>query len=551
MFESDRMKRQTAYGLIIFTALISHGLLLFNDGIYLDGWLTYSKLVERNWDSLFSWLMQAGLPIEFYFHRFMDYFPGFIFKFKLVAFLSILLSAILVYKICDESRLASQWESLCIALISLVYPAFQIPMEITSTSDLVSYCFFLLAVLLAVWSEQASGAVHYSLRACSAVLFFLGFNLNSLLVFYFGFLLFLLILERQRKAGTWREVLARFLPRRLGFLLLPFMYWIAKEVFFPRHGDYSDLNRFQFSPTALLGKSGLFIVNAIYGQLNNALEMMLTQPALTLFILLAIYWISVAFKMGSTFISDNQRNPYGLITYGGVLLALGAFPYIAVGVAPTLHGFNTRHAILIGLPMAIILTGTVRLIFSQGDTGLSKTARAVLATLIVAFSMATIDNYFAWQARWVKDRSIMENLAHMSDFKRISVFWVEDEFQLRGAPDYAVYDWGSMFKQVWGGESRIGLNTQFFTSKDLADRESFSQTWALPIYNLSELDPAGCQAVLNIRRGRLASPDDSKLAVRYLFLRFLAPEQMTQFLEGVTTIHVGPLLAPEAVHCRT
>jgi len=108
-----------------------------------------------------------------------------------------------------------------------------------------------------------------------------------------------------------------------------------------------------------------------------------------------------------------------------------------------------------------------------------------------------------------------------------------------------------MFKQVWGGESRIGLNTQFFTSNMLADREKFSRSWALALYNLSDLDPAGCQAILNIKRGRLASPDAWKLTLHYLFLKFLEPEEMPQFLEGIARVHGEPISAPEAVNCRT
>jgi len=169
-----------------------------------------------------------------------------------------------------------------------------------------------------------------------------------------------------------------------------------------------------------------------------------------------------------------------------------------------------------------------------------------LAALVVAFSLTSVDNYFAWQARWVKDRSLMVNLSHMSDFKRISIFWVDDQFQFQGAPDYAFYDWSSIFKQMWGGESRVGLSQHFFTPKGWADLIS-----ADPLYNLSELDRGGCQAILSIKRGRLASPDAWKLALHYLFLKLLKPEEMTQFLEGITRVHVEPISVPEAVNCRT
>jgi hypothetical protein len=72
-------------------------------------------------------------------------------------------------------------------------------------------------------------------------------------------------------------------------------------------------------------------------------------------------------------------------------------------------------------------------------------------------------------------------------------------------------------------------------------------TWAL--YNLSELDRAGCQAVLTIKRGPAASPDAWKLAAHYLFAKLLEPEEMTRFLEGLTRIRVESISAPEARNC--
>jgi len=545
------MQRRVEYIAIVFVALIVHGLVLLNDGIYLDDWLIYTDLIEGNWEALSSWVIQAGQPGHLYFYWLVGYLPGLIFKFRMVAFLSILLTAILVYKICDESKLTSRLESLFIAFISLTYPAFRVSIETSVTPYLVFYFLFVLAIFLAVWSERVSGVVRHSLRGCSAVLFFLSFSLNSLLVFYFGFLFFLLTYEQRLKRCTFKQAFIQFLPRRLDFLLLPFVYWAVKEFLFPRYGDYADYNRFQFSPPTLAVNVGLFIMNATYGQLNHALEVMLQQPALALLLLLAAYGASRAFKMDSIPSSDSWLHPSALLTFGLVLLLLGILPYVVVGLGPTLYGFNTRHALLVGLPVALILTGTVRLVFSRGEAGLPKPARAVLATLVVAFSMTLVDNYFAWQARWAKDRSIMVNLSSLGDFKQMSIFWVDDQFQFEGAPGYAPYDWSSMFKQVWGGESRIGLNQQFFTPKVLADREKFSRSWALPLYNLSDLDPAGCQAILRISRGRLASPDAWKLAIHYLFLKFLKPEEMPRFLEGVTRIHVEPISAPEAVNCLT
>jgi hypothetical protein len=539
------MKRHAAYAIIAVTAVVTHGLLLFNDGHYVDGWPTYTQLAERNWDLLFTHLYRAGLPGTVLFYSVMDYFPGLVFKFRIVAFLAIVLMAMLVYRIAEESKVLSRWESVSIALISLTYPAFQASVIMPVGLYLAFYCLFILAAYLALRSERMRGAVRYAVRGGSLVLFVVSFNINSLLVFYFGFLflLFLLTHGQRLTQGTFTRAVLQFVPRRLDFLLLPFAFWVVKEALFPRYGEYAAYNRFRFSPTTLVWTAGRFFGDSIYGQLNDALRIMLQQPALALLLVGTMYGASRAFTTPPGPPAERGLRPHVLLAFGVVLFALGIFPYVVVGSGPALHGFATRNALLVGLPMAVILTATIRLMFSRGERGLSKSAFAVVATLVVAFSLTLVDNYFAWQGRWAKDRSIMVKLSHMTDVKRISVFWIDDQFQLPGALDYAAYDWSSMFKQVWGGESRVGLS-QMFTPEDWT---ALITTWAL--YNLSELDQAGCQAVLTIKRGPAASPDAWKLALHYLFLRFLKPEEMTRFLEGLTRIRVDSISAPEARNC--
>ena len=133
------MQRRVEYIVIVFVALIVQGVVVFNDGIYLDDWLIYTDLIEGNWEALSSWVIQAGQPGHLYFYWLMGYLPGLIFKFRMVAFLSILLTALLVYKICEESKLTSRWESVFIALISLTYPAFQVSIATCVTPYLVFY----------------------------------------------------------------------------------------------------------------------------------------------------------------------------------------------------------------------------------------------------------------------------------------------------------------------------------------------------------------------------------------------------------------------------
>jgi len=518
--------------------------LLLNDGVYWDGWLIYTSLVEKSWHNIHSIFFEPGAPITAYFHWAMGYLPAMIFSYKLVAFLSITLFGILVYSICNELRLLSRIESLFIALLSVSYPAFQASIELATIPYLAYYCLFLLACFLALRSEKAHGFPHYCLRVGSLALWALSFTINSLLVFYYGFLLVLILHARYSRGISLKHVFTRFLPRRLDYVLLPLLYWVVARGFFPPHGIYSDYNQLSFSPWVMTAVYNAFVNNAVYAQLSNALKNLLNYPVFVLLILLGLLWACSTPLSGSIRFLDKKVKSYALLLFGFVLLALAIFPYAVVDKAPSAQGWETRHALLVALPVAIILVAITRLALGDKTGSISRLGLFFLTILLLAFTLSSINNYLSWQARWVKDQSIMENLSTLENTENVSVFWVDDQFQVGGEETYRFYEWSSIFKSVWGDESRIGLDQRAYTPDFLTQGLRYFNDR----YNLSDFDPAGCQAILTIRRG----PDSSSnagMSMRYLFCKFFCKDSLAHFLHGVTDLQVEPISTPEAVSC--
>ena len=527
------------YVVIVVSAVLIHGLLLLNDGVYWDGWLIYDVFLDKDWNDYYLWASEmGGLPIMHYFHRLLVViFPGVIFGYKLVAFLSITFSALFVYMICNELRLSNRKENLFIALLSLSYPAFQVSVELSVNSYLVCYCLFLLACLLAIKSEGKGGIPHYFLRLCSLAFFILSFRINSLLVFYFGFL-FILVFYIQRK---WRflsvkDVFTKIVPRRLDYLLLPFLYWIIIKTVFPSHGLYANYNKIVFSPLRIIYKYIFFAKNAVYAQLNDALVNLINMPVLLLLGLLATYCIYSIFSLDEKVFFERKLKPYSLFLFGFILLLLAIFPYAAVGKAPSIHGWNTRHALLVALPMAIIIVSFGRILFGNKKGTISKIGFSFLVIFVLAFSISTITYYIAWQARWVKDRSVMTNLSDLNKKEDISVFWINDQFPLGGENNYRFYEWSSMFKTVWGDESHIGLDQKIYSAGALVDYQRYSNKR----YNLSDFDPDGRQAILTIHMGP-RKHSDLRLSVRYFYHKYLHKDGLSKFLSGVTDIEMQPI----------
>jgi hypothetical protein len=529
---------------IVISAVLAHGLLLLNDGVYWDGWLIYDIFLEKDWNDYYLWATEMGdLPIMSYFYWLLvKIFPGVIFGYKLVAFLSITFSALFVYMICNELRLTNRIENLFIALLSLSYPAYQVSVELCVNTYSVCYSLFLLACLLAVKSERKERISHYFLRLCSLALFILSFRVNSLLVFYFGFFFILVFyIRRSWRFFSVRDAFAKIIPRRIDYLILPFLYWVIKKVCFPSHGGYSGYNQpGGFDLLQIIYNFIMFLKNAVYAQLNGALVNLINMPVLLLLCLFATYYIYLTYSLDDKVFFKQKLRPYSLLFFGFLLLTLGIFPYVAVGKVPLISGWRTRHALLIALPMAIIIVSFGRLFFSNKKGSISKIGFSFFVILLLAFSLSSITYYISWQARWIKDRSVMTNLSALNMKGDISIFWIKDQFPVGGENYYRFYEWSTMFKTVWGDESYIGLDQKKYSAVSLAGYQRFFNKR----YNLSDFDPDGRQATLTIHRGVLQY-SDLELSIRYLYYKWLRKTGLTKYLSMVTDIEIQPIPVPQ------
>ena len=529
--------------LCIFVAsLITHGLLLINDGVYWDGWLVYNSLLGGDWIILKNLFNEAGIDILVYLHLLMSYFPNLIFGYHLIAFLCIFISAFLIYKIGRISGFLNSTESLWISLISIAYPAFQISFELSIFPYLVCYTLFLFASFLMFLENRKKNKKNVVFKVTSLLCFFISFNLKSLLVFYFGFILLLALTSYPKESKLAKSFFTRFITHHLDYLLLPILFWLTKEFLSPTYGLYSNYNNFHLSFNSLLSNLFYFIKNSIYGQFVASFTVLLAQPVVLFFVLITtsaiIFFIKPSTEKGVT-------KPVYILLFGLMLLGLGIFPYIIVGKSPSVSGVSTRHAMLVGLPVAIILVASVRLLFKGTIYGFSRKSWFLLTMLFFTFSFAMITNYLNWQVRWVKDRSVMSNLAQIKKAEAFSIFWIDDKYPVEGVDSYRFYEWSSMFEDIWGDEKHIGFDQQ---SKILMPQTDHEQYYTKR-YNLSELDPFGCQSSLTILPGSIDS-NDFEITSWYFYFKFFEPQGMREFLSDFTHIKIEYLYSDYATDCN-
>jgi hypothetical protein len=323
-------------------------------------------------------------------------------------------------------------------------------------------------------------------------------------------------------------------------LALPVAYWAASRILYGVSGLYLGANSFVTSPGTVAKALEHFVRNGIVDQFRQAAAAVLHPWSWPLIALLVI---------GFAFAWWRPRRPTGISgrkAAGGLIVGLvgtllAMLPYALVGKYPSANGWETRHDLLVGVPLAVLLVLGVRALLPSGAKALIGVG--LLSVLVVGFAAADIEDYAALQARWAEDRAVMSQLRTMSGSGNFSIYWVQD--QVAGPePFYRFYEWSAMLSEVYGGEARIGLDTRANESRFLTHSEFF-----IDRYDLADFDPHGCQADLVIVPGR-SVPGADQIALAYTYNRLFNPGGLPAFLDGLVTVKVVPRASPEATSCH-
>src|SRR5882762_2326573 len=247
MMESNSMPW---IGLILGYGFLTHGIILLNDGLYWDGWMLEVWQQHKDENSMRRFFSEVGMPNLYFEHRILGRFPRRHFAYRLISFASMLIIAVSVFLTAVYTNAFIPPQAAMISLLLLSYPAYAVTFDgNVSLQYTLKIALFYMGCFFAVTTISASDAAHVAVFAVSLILFFAAFNANSLLVYFWGFLLFYAWLAYTRSPeglGTYESL------KILSLAVLPFAYWIMKETLTPRHGYYKNYNRIRFTPFSIL-----------------------------------------------------------------------------------------------------------------------------------------------------------------------------------------------------------------------------------------------------------------------------------------------------------
>lgn len=545
---------------LLLVVLVGHFFLLISDSVTWDGWIFYGLFLNQDFSTLLSLFRENGDPLVAFFLATFWIFPNPILAYKIFAFFCILSSSSFLFLTAIRISALTIQESMFLAMFSCVYTSYQTYSQVATLHYLFFYTVFMLGIYLLFLGLDNFLIEKKLFSLFLLLIFFFSFQLNSLLVIYYP--IFFVFLFKYNENYFKRENISDLFRRNLkflDFLLLPFVFWGVKNIFFYSFGAYEGYNKIQFNPQIWYENINFFLLNSIKLQFFIAWNLFVGEflnHKLIIFIIIACSFLGIQWIINNWIYPKNmQENAEVMISRSKVLYDLlvvfafafilflsSIFPYIAVGKYPGNTGSDTRHALLISIPVAIFLVFIGRIFSLVFPDNIGKlTIRFSSFFLLIMFIFLTINIYVEWESRWIRDRSIMLNLQKMNSalIQRMNIFFVSDSDRF-GDP-YNIYEYSGMFKLAWGSERWAGIELMDEQTPGSA-LEVLKKTLSrnsLKIYLLKDWHPHGCHSILDI--STRISQSHLYLVLTYYKYLWFQHEKLPDFLKSLTMLRLNEL----------
>ena len=537
--------------------------------VYWDDWLWTTATFEGDYATMFAVGLERGNPLDGPLYWLMhspvgNLLGGELYDYaqahKIVVFVMIILIAVLTCRAATLTGFITPLGAVLIAIFSYAYPAYQT--LVTSNMNNAYLLLFMIAVNIYLsqiyprWIAKDFGRSYWLISALTLTAFFISFVFGGLMFYFLAFLIIVYFMYAKSEGAELLQAISfsrvfTFSKIHILYLLLPFAHWTVKEVFFPRHGQYSSTYKLILTWESMYGRSiSSFWGNGIVHHFIDAKNTIIGSPFLSLFVIVvvAIFHFNHGSKTTFLTIGDAQKRSYGLLLFGVVALVLTVLPYRLIGQYMHFKGWWTRQGFLFCLPVGIVVLGMANLLLSKSPQLLKSIGVGCLALLITVFSIERFYSYLDWQARAIKDEALIYNLQQKDWGETYTFFIIDDQYPLGGQATYADYEWASIFKYSFGREAFYGQDKMY---NRIGEAVNAFRDMPLPLrnrYNVSDINVEGCHAHLTIKRG-VEKPGRVELTLRYLFYKWRHPDSLPGLLERLVDFELKPLQSEHAKDC--
>ncbi len=369
---------------------IGNFMMLTYPGIFWDDWTLYNMSEKGIMNQFYG----NGLFIAGYLHIFLQklIYPPLLYHLSTIILQ--LFSIFILFKIVDKYKNKNSIFLYFAILIYSVLPLFDAKITMIVLPYTLCLTLFITATyFLIIFKFERT----FIFKILSLILFFISFFTTSLVFFYLIPLLLIIFYDDLRyiidhkikKLKVVFNILINTLISHIDFILLPVIFWIVKILYFSpsfqyKESNYNEINLESFLeiPYRLIISIYLFFIT-LYPLL---MELIQNLEFIILFIILSGFIFLKLGRLDLNFKSTKTKFLIGLL-----VCFIGLFPYILVGKYPTFTGYSSRHQLLLGFGISLLV---VDLIFYISSKRLRNLILAMSLGLFVILNISIQFNYF-------------------------------------------------------------------------------------------------------------------------------------------------------------
>ena len=530
-----------AIAVLLVVLLAAHAPMLLNDGLFMDDWLVLKPRPDYFIDIDFL-LNGAGHPIFYSYDTFANWTGVPVVVMVSLAIAGIVFGAISLVLTATRLRLLDRAEAVGFALIVWTYPGYQLWAGKANAVYVFSFGLLFIGAWLLTLAFGARGLRRLLLRLACALVFLLGFALNSTIVLYAFVVLGLFVaiwrggnaadgFVRRTWFASWRCALGY--PE---LVLLPLIYWGSLNIWFKRIGVYAQHYDAHF-PTLreLAGGWSAFLVTAYRDLLAHAARAAITVPTIFILATVLVGIVLLMLRPATKAATSRLAIVLPLVLAMVLFLALSS-PYLIAGLRPSsIHFYESRHLLMFGLPSALTLLAFKR----QAERWIGPGAAFAVMfgpALIISIGMLWSD-YVFMQARTLKQEALARDLAGRIQ-PAATVYALDDgfvDYPSRHVP-FGLAEVTGMLRLAWGNQPFFGFALRAERPDILRGMDEARKA---PGSAFHHFDPTGPQATISFQPGSGAAPNHI-LVRKYYMCRLLVRCDVAEFLAQLAQVTIKP-----------
>ena len=403
--------------LIIITTLLLNSGALLGLTLHVDSWIVVRWLHDRDITKLKNFYRDVGMPQHAQILKLLWSASKNNLRLGGIALVIIrILHSISIYLIIIHCLNVNSSVGLLITLLAIAYPSqvfihdFQIAIQYG-----ILWPAFIIGVALNVSINSNHLVIELLILILSIILTLYSFAMKSILVaspFAYGSLLFDNVLVKSEYD--------LFQTGALCFMvLLPFVYWYLNEKYFPRQGNFQELNQFlHFSQVMrMLRKIYEGMSKHTFGSMLSSLKIY-RNTQISFLILIITSLISIFNQQDKSLITENILN-LKLLIFGLISLLICVFPYAVVDQDFDSVGYLTKNALMCDISYGVLITATI-LALAPDNLEVTVSILLILAGIFYNFTC----QYKLW-IQYAKQCELLSVLQQLPD-KEDLVFIVQD-----------------------------------------------------------------------------------------------------------------------------